>query len=34
VIGLETGTGTDRQAGESARFFVGGKSNYFIQFSK
>jgi hypothetical protein len=34
VVGLETGTGSDRLAGERARFFLGGRSNYFIQFSK
>jgi hypothetical protein len=34
VVGLEPGTGTDRQAGERARFFVGGTSHYVIQFSK
>lgn len=34
VLGTEVGTGTDRQAGEVARFFVGGQSAYLIQFSK
>jgi hypothetical protein len=33
VIGIEPGTGTDRIAGERARFFMGGRSQYFIQFS-
>jgi hypothetical protein len=34
VIGLEAGVGTDRVAGERARLFVGGRSRYFIQFSR
>lgn len=34
VIGTETGTGTDRVAGERARFFMGGRSQYLIQFSR
>jgi hypothetical protein len=34
VVGLESGTGTDREAGERARFFLGGKSHYIIQFSR
>lgn len=33
VVGLEAGAGSDREAGESARFFLGGQSNYFIQFA-
>jgi hypothetical protein len=32
VVGLETGTGTDRFAGERARLFVGGRSDYEIVF--
>jgi hypothetical protein len=32
VIGTEIGWGTDREAGERARFFLGGKSQYLIQF--
>jgi hypothetical protein len=34
VLGLEPGNGSDREAGEQARFFQGGHSNYFIEFSK
>ena len=34
VIGTEAGSGTDRIAGQRARFFLGGRSQYFIQFSK
>jgi hypothetical protein len=34
VIGLEPGAGTDKVAGEFARFFMGGRSQYFIQFSR
>jgi hypothetical protein len=34
VIGSEPGVGSDRMAGELARFFVTGRSRYFIQFSK
>jgi hypothetical protein len=34
VLGTEVGTGTDRLAGERARFFLGGRSEYVIQFSK
>lgn len=34
VMGTEVGTGTDKVAGERARFFVGGRSQYFIQFSR
>jgi hypothetical protein len=34
VLGTEVGTGTDRLAGERARFFNGGRSEYLIQFSK
>jgi hypothetical protein len=33
VIGLEAG-GTDRLAGERARFYTGGRSRYIIQFSR
>ena len=32
VIGLEPGVGTDRLAGERARFFMGGVSRYQIRF--
>lgn len=33
VMGLDTGEGTDKQAGARARFFMGGTSNHFIDFS-
>ena len=32
VFGLETGTGTDKTAGQVARFFMSGYSEYLIQF--
>lgn len=34
VIGSSTGTGTDKFAGASARFFMSGKSEWMINFSK
>jgi len=34
VIGLEDGTGTDKVAGEWARFFIAGASQYLIHFTK
>jgi hypothetical protein len=34
IIGLDPGTGTDKVAGEKARFFMTGRSDYTIQFSK
>jgi hypothetical protein len=34
VIGLETAVGSDRIAGERARFFLNGRSNYIIQFAR
>ena len=34
VLGTEPGSGDDRQAGQHARFFLAGRSNYFIEFSK
>lgn len=34
VIGLEAGAGTDRLAGERARFFMSGRSRYLIQFTR
>ena len=34
VVGLEPGIGTDKIAGERARLFVSGRSNYFIEFEK
>ena len=33
VIGLEPGRGSDREAGGRARYFQGGTSSYFIDFS-
>jgi hypothetical protein len=32
VMGLERGSGTDTLAGEYARFFMGGRSDFFIRF--
>lgn len=34
VIGLEPGTGTDKLAGGTARFFMAGKSDYVIRFAR
>jgi hypothetical protein len=34
VMGTELGTGTDKIASETARFFMSGRSSYFIRFSK
>jgi hypothetical protein len=34
VIGTEVGSGTDKVAGERARFFLAGRSRYFIQFTR
>jgi hypothetical protein len=34
VIGVEVGAGTDRIAGQRARFYLGGRSQYLIQFSR
>jgi hypothetical protein len=34
VLGIEPGVGTDKVAGERARLYVGGRSQYFIQFNK
>jgi hypothetical protein len=34
VLGTEPGTGTDKHAGESARFFMSGTSRYVIRFYK
>jgi len=34
VVGLRTGAGTDSQAGRVARFFMGGVSNYSIEFQR
>lgn len=33
VAGLEPG-GTDKQAGQRARFFITGRSNHYIEFSR
>jgi hypothetical protein len=33
VMGLQRGLGTDSYAGEYARFFMGGRSDWFIRFS-
>jgi hypothetical protein len=34
VLGLEVGVGTDRIAGERPRFFMSGRSDHLIQFSR
>ena len=34
VAGTEPGTGTDRQAGQRARFLVTGRSDYYIDFQR
>ena len=34
VAGLEASSGTDRQAGQRARFFMTGRSEHFIEFSR
>ncbi|HJU43935.1 MAG TPA: hypothetical protein VJ691_14005 [Vicinamibacterales bacterium] len=34
VVGSGTGIGTDKQAGSSARFFMGGRSDWIISFSQ
>lgn len=34
VMGLEIGTGTDKVAGERARFFMSGVSQYLIHFTR
>ncbi len=34
VMGLERGRGTDSHAGEYARFFMGGRSDFFIRFER
>jgi hypothetical protein len=34
VAGLEPATGTDREAGQRARFLLTGRSDYFIEFQK
>jgi hypothetical protein len=34
VAGLELMTGTDRQAAQRARFFMTGRSDHYIEFSR
>jgi hypothetical protein len=34
VIGLEQNRGTDKEAGETARFFMGGQSSHLIRFAR
>lgn len=34
VVGLEGGTGSDKTAGASARFFMGGRSDWIIRFTR
>jgi hypothetical protein len=34
IIGLEPGVGSDRAAGERARFFMSGRSQHILQFSR
>jgi hypothetical protein len=34
VLGTEAGAGTDKVAGERARFFLSGRSHYLIQFAR
>jgi hypothetical protein len=34
VVGLEVGRGTDAWAGQTARFFMGGRSDYLIEFAR
>jgi hypothetical protein len=34
VVGLEAGEGTDKRAGQHARFYLTGKSDFFIEFSR
>jgi hypothetical protein len=34
VIGLAPGTGTDKLAGEVARFYMAGRSEYIMRFGK
>jgi hypothetical protein len=34
VIGTDIGVGTDREAGQRARFFMSGRSQYLIQFTR
>jgi hypothetical protein len=34
VMGIERGTGTDSHAGEYPRFFMGGRSDFFLRFER
>ena len=34
IVGLEPGEGTDKRAGQRARFYLTGKSNFFIEFAR
>jgi hypothetical protein len=34
VVGLEPQDGTDKRAGRRARFFVTGRSDHYIEFSR
>jgi hypothetical protein len=34
VMGLESGRGTDKEAGDVARFFSGGRSSRLIRFGR
>jgi hypothetical protein len=34
VIGMEQGAGTDKFAGQEARFFMSGRSTYTIRFNR
>lgn len=34
VVGLRLGEGTDKLAGQYARFFMGGNSNFVIEFRR
>jgi hypothetical protein len=34
VMGIERGTGTDSHAGQYPRFFMGGRSDFFLRFTR
>jgi hypothetical protein len=34
VVGLEAADGTDKRAGRRARFFVTGRSDYYVEFNR
>jgi hypothetical protein len=34
VAGLDTGSGTDKEAGQRARFFITGRSEHYIEFTR